>query len=126
MEKGFIYVDTTVNTISLNNAFYGKFNCESYFDMIEISRKCHTQKTPKNPKIVIVLVKNEGKCTFRKDAEYQVIKNLKGKKKERKQQSIRRTEKDRRTDGRTKRGVLIAPTDGMAVTLIQCSNYSCS
>lgn len=85
MEKGFIYVDTTVNTISLNNAFYGKFNCESYFDMIEISRKCHTQKTPpKNPKIVIVLVKNEGKCTFRKDAEYQVIKNLKGKKKERK------------------------------------------
>lgn len=43
----------------------------------------HTQK-PKNPKIVIVLVKNEGKCTFRKDAEYQVIKNLKGKKKERK------------------------------------------
>lgn len=72
------------NTISLNNAFYGKFNCESYFDMIEISRKCHTQKTPKNPKIVIVLVKNEGKCTFRKDAEYQVIKNLKGKKKERK------------------------------------------
>lgn len=84
MEKGFIYVDTTVNTIFLNNAFYGKFNCESYFDMIEISRKCHTQKTPKNPKIVIVLVKNEGKCTFRKDAEYQVIKNLKGKKKERK------------------------------------------
>lgn len=84
MEKGFIYVDTTVNTISLNNVFYGKFNCESYLDMIEISRKCHTQKTPKNPKIVIVLVKNEGKCTFRKDAEYQVIKNLKGKKKERK------------------------------------------
>lgn len=43
----------------------------------------HTQK-PQNPKIDIVLVKNEGKCTFRKDAEYQVIKNLKGKKKERK------------------------------------------
>lgn len=85
MEKGFIYVDTTVNTISLNNAFYGKFNCESYFDMIEISRKCHTcTQKPQNPKIVIVLVKNEGKCTFRKDAEYQVIKNLKGKKKERK------------------------------------------
>lgn len=83
MEKGFIYVKTPVNTISLNNAFYGKFNCKSYFDMIEISRKCHTQKTPKNPKIVIVLVKNEGKCTFRKDVEYQVIKNLK-KKKERK------------------------------------------
>lgn len=122
MEKGFIYVDTTVNTISLNNAFYGKFNCESYFDMIEISRKCHAQKTPKNPKIVIVLVKNEGKCTFRKDAEYQVIKNLKGKKKENNSLSDGR----KRTDGRTKRGVLIAPTDGMAVTLIQCSNYSCS
>lgn len=123
MEKGFIYVDTTVNTISLNNAFYGKFNCESYFDMIEISRKCHTQKTPKNPKIVIVLVKNEGKCKFRKDAEYQVIKNLKGKKKK---ENNSLSDGRKRTDGRTKRGVLIAPTDGMAVTLIQCSNYSCS
>lgn len=81
----------------------------------------HTQK-PKNPKIVIVLVKNEGKCTFRKDAEYQVIKNLKGKKKENNSLSDGR----KRTDGRTKRGVLIAPTDGMAVTLIQCYNYSCS
>lgn len=58
-------------------------------------------KTPKNPKIVIVLVKNEGKCTFRKDVEYQVIKNKKKEKKERKKEnkSIRRTEKDRRTDG---------------------------
>lgn len=97
MEKGFIYVDTTVNTISLNNAFYGKFNCESYFDMIEISRKCHTQKTPKNPKIVIVLVKNEGKCTFRKDAEYQVIKKFK-RKKERKKITVYQT------DGLTKKG----------------------
>lgn len=100
MEKGFIYVDTTVNTISLNNAFYGKFNCESYFDMIEISRKCHTQKTPKNPKIVIVLVKNEGKCTFRKDAEYQVIKNLKGKK-ERKKITVYQTDGKGQTDGQT-------------------------
>lgn len=98
MEKGFTYVDTTVNTISLNNAFYGKFNCESYFDMIEILRKCHTQKTPKNPKIVIVLVKNEGKCTFRKDAEYQVIKNLKGKK-ERKKITVYQTEGKGQTDG---------------------------
>lgn len=95
MEKGFIYVNTPVNTISLNNAFYGKFNCKSYFDMIEISRKCHTQKTPKNPKIVIVLVKkNEGKCTFRKDVEYQVIKK---KKKEKK----RKKENNSLSDGRT-------------------------
>lgn len=100
MEKGFIYVDTTVNTISLNNAFYGKFNCESYFDMIEISRKCHTQKTPKNPKIVIVLVKNEGKCTFRKDAEYQVIKKFK-RKKERKKITVYQTDGKGQTDGRT-------------------------
>lgn len=59
----------------------------------------HTQK-PQNPKIVIVLVKNEGKCTFRKDAEYQVIKNLKGKK-ERKKITVYQTDGKGQTDGRT-------------------------
>lgn len=58
----------------------------------------HTQK-PQNPKIVIVLVKNEGKCTFRKDAEYQVIKNLKGKKGKKENNSL--SDGRKRTDGRT-------------------------
>lgn len=58
-------------------------------------------KTPQNPKIVIVLVKNEGKCTFRKDVEYQVIKNKKKEKKERKKENNSLSDGRKRTDGRT-------------------------
>lgn len=57
----------------------------------------HTQK-PQNPKIVIVLVKNEGKCTFRKDVEYQVIKKKK-KEKKRKKENNSLSDGRKRTDG---------------------------